>query len=56
MVIQIFKFEPRHMITSFLQYLFMAPSYIAVLHVCLVRPFFIFLVRDWRKEPVCQCA
>jgi len=41
-----FKFEPWHMITSFLQYLLMTPSYIAVLNVYAVRPFFIVLVRD----------
>ena len=34
------------MVTSFLQYLLMAPSYIAVLNVYAVRPFFIVLVRD----------
>src|SRR5690606_15257257 len=28
-----FQFEPWHMITSFLQYLLMAPSYISVLNV-----------------------
>jgi chitin synthase len=31
------QFEPWHMITSFLQYLLMAPSYIAVLNVYAVR-------------------
>ncbi|KAJ3575497.1 hypothetical protein NP233_g1057 [Leucocoprinus birnbaumii] len=31
-------FEPWHMITSFIQYLLMAPSYIAVLNVYAVRP------------------
>lgn len=31
------QFEPWHMITSFIQYLLMAPSYIAVLNVYAVR-------------------
>jgi len=33
-----YQFEPWHMITSFLQYLLMAPSYIAVLNVYAVCP------------------
>jgi chitin synthase len=32
------QFEPWHMITSFVQYLLMAPSYINVLNVYAVRP------------------
>lgn len=31
------QFEPWHMITSFIQYLLMAPSYISVLNVYAVR-------------------
>ena len=34
------QFEPWHMITSFIQYLLMAPSYISVLNVYAVRPRF----------------
>jgi len=33
------QFEPWHMITSFVQYLLMAPSYIGVLNVYAVRLF-----------------
>ena len=36
------QFEPWHMITSFVQYLLMAPSYISVLNVYAVSMLFCF--------------
>ena len=36
------QFEPWHMITSFIQYLLMAPSYINVLNVYAVRGVYLF--------------
>ena len=56
------QFEPWHMITSFVQYLLMAPSYIGVLNVYAVRLFFFSLSIGHCSQPgtfsgtVCECA
>ena len=45
------QFEPWHMITSFIQYVLMAPSYIAVLNVYAIRG----LLRPWPAAPCLTC-